>query len=292
MKTAFGEMSDDLQPSPEYAHDIRVIDAEPWDERTAIDELINLQDLAFRADRVGRLDQFGSLVLQMSQIEHAIGNHSEAAAYASEAAGAFVTGGHVVEAVSAYATHAKECCTLESPDLALASLEQVISFRTKASGHDGSPVLDASIIPVLRLSDSFMATYSSNWLVQHYTDDFEYPAAVLPPKSPKPSRHASQSLLESFDQLLDIPLAMDGRQMINFTLRFNWLYKQIARRRFGLPKPERKQAETTAEQISGVMYTSAYRDHRMIKAFDAGDTHGTTLRQLAEHKAKNNYIAL
>jgi hypothetical protein len=289
MKTAFGEMPDDVPTTPEYAHDIRVIDAEPWNERTAVDKLINLQDLAFRADSVGRLDQFGSLVLQMSQIEHAIGNHSEAAAYASEAAGAFVTGGHVVEAVSAHATHAKECCTLESPDLALASLEQVLSLRTKASGHDGSPVLDASIIPVLRLSASFMATYSSSWLVQHYTDDSEYPAVVLPPKTPKPSRHASQSLLESFDQLLDIPLAMDGKEMTNFTFRFNWLYKQIARRRFGLPKAERKQAETTAELISGIMYTSAYRDHRMIKAFDENAAHGMTLRELSKLKADFNY---
>lgn len=235
-----------LQLSPEYACDIQIFDAEPWKEQGPIDELIDLQQRAFLADRLDNYGQFGSLVMEMSRVEHSIGNHSEAAAYANEAAEAFQRGEYREGAIAAHSTLAKEYRTLYSPDLALASLGEVISLRTKLSGeiydsHD--LVLDGDMQPVLRLIQSFTATYNSSWLTHHDTEDKEYPSPCLP-KSARPSRDATESLFYSLDHLVDIPVAVTDKEAAMILLRLCLLYKDLASRRLNLSSTDRKIANS------------------------------------------------
>lgn len=156
----------DPSPTPEYIRDIRIIESEPWNERGPIDELIGLQAEAFKADKEGDLGRFGGAILAMSRMESLIGNHSEAAAYARQAGEAFVSSGnHDGEAVAAFATAAKEHRTLESPELALSSLEDMLVTRSGKlglfdEGCESVPVEES--IPLVRLVRSFTAAYCSS----------------------------------------------------------------------------------------------------------------------------------
>lgn len=140
------------------------MNAAPWNERGPVDELIDLQQQAFQADSDGARGQFGSIVMKMSQIESAIGNHSEAAAYATEATSAFEEAGHLEHAIAAHSILAREHRTLGSPDLALASLQDII--RLKVNGDGGmldtpKPIASAEVMPILRLILSRTAGYRS-----------------------------------------------------------------------------------------------------------------------------------
>ncbi len=274
---------DSIQPSSGYAHDIRSLDAEPWKERGPVDELIELQQWAFQADRAGNSGEFGATVMNMSRVESAIGNHSEAAAYAGEAAEAFEQGGHTEEAVGARSTLAREHRTLFTPDLALASLHDVMKLRTTTPGERGQTgrQMDFAIHPVLRLVASFTMTYLSSSWTYHTAQDNEYPVPLLPPKSPRPSREASEELLSSFDEMLDIPVSMTGKEAAMMLLRLNMLYVHMSKRRLGLSKGARRTAETRASQLAALGFRVGLADPRALRAFEGNDL---TLNEIMQHQ--------
>lgn len=155
---------DIIKPSPGYAHDIQALDAMPWEKHGPVDKLIDLQQRAFRADHAGNYGEFGATVTRMSRIESSLGNHAEAAAHADEAAGVFERGGHTEAAVGAHSTLAKEHRTLYTPNLALASLQDVMRLRTLVPGEreQAGRLVDGNMQPVLRLVASFTMTYLSS----------------------------------------------------------------------------------------------------------------------------------
>jgi hypothetical protein len=235
--------------------------AEPWPQTDKVDELIDLQQQAFRADRVGNYGQFGVLVMQMSKIEGSIGNHTEAAAYAGEAAEAFEQGGLAREALGARSALAREHRITYAPNLALASLQDVLRLRTELSGEEtGSTtsIIDGELKPVLRFVNSFTLTYLNST-----ADDNEYPAYFLP-KSPRPTREATEGLMGNLDELLDMPVSMNGEETAMTLLYIHMLYQQLAERQLGLSKPARKTAKSQATRLA--------LDHTApVKAFEDGD---------------------
>jgi hypothetical protein len=236
-------------PTPDYVRDIRIFDDEPWAVRGPVDELIDLQQRAFASDRAGDYTQFGRVTMQMSGIEHSIGNHSEAAVYATEAAGAFMTAGNAGEAIGAQATLAKEHRTLLSPNLALGTLKDIIELRAQMSGgmKEGHWVLDADMNPVLRLARSFTATYLASKLVGPVElDDPEYPSVYLP-KGPRPSSDASEELLNTLGRIQELPIGvMATNEMAGLLWHLQALHKDLGHRRLNVPGSERGDAKYTA----------------------------------------------
>ncbi|MDB5171060.1 MAG: hypothetical protein JWO35_754 [Candidatus Saccharibacteria bacterium] len=273
-----------FKPSVGYVHDIQIFDAAPREERDAVDRLMDLQQQAFRADRLGNYGQFGSLAMQMSHIERSIGNHSEAAAYADEAAEVFEQGGRTGDAIAARSTLAKEYRTLYSPDLALASLQDVLSLRTILSGStidSKARLLDADIQPVLRLLDSFSCTYLSSGFVGRETSDNDYPAVHLPNKSPRPSRDAVEELVNSLDQLLEIPTSMTSRAALMPLLYLSLAYKRMSHRRFGLNKVDRKIAKSKAESLGSLGFKiGIIKNPQATKLFD--ERRGMTVNDILQ----------
>lgn len=190
-------MSSDGRVTNAARPDSKILDAEPWKERGPVDELIGLQQEAFRADSEGERGEFGSIVMEMSRIESLIGNHSEAAAYAYEAAEAFAQSGRLEDAISAQSTLAKESRTLDSPDMALSALTSALSLRMDWEGDPFDiprPVKTEDAEPVLRLVRSFSAGYFSAKWTPHHTQDLIYPAPFMPRKTRLPSKDVADEL--------------------------------------------------------------------------------------------------
>ncbi|HEX7633439.1 MAG TPA: hypothetical protein VF401_03890 [Candidatus Saccharimonadales bacterium] len=272
---------ENLRPSASYAADIKILDAEPWNADGPIDRLIFLQQQAFAADRSRNHNRFGTIVMEMSGIEHEIGNHSEAAAYAEEAIGAFSQGGDTQSLIAAQSTAAKEYRLLESPDLVLSAVSSVLTNRTRlsqAQNKFAKPVLDGGMHPVLRLANSFAFSYTGGT-----AEDTEYPAYRLRRKSPRPSADAAVGLAATLEQLLDVSVLMQSNEADNTLLWLQMLYIQLAHRKFGLPRSERREAKHTSEQIRNV------RQYVTFSGSDRGSPItevGLPLRELFE-RSKN-----
>lgn len=159
---------------------------------------MELQQQAFRADSAGNHGEFGAIVLHMSRVERSIKNHPGAAAYADEAATAFEQAGDLEGAIAAHSILAREYRTLDSPDLAFASLQAIIRLKRASAGWESdqpTAIPGAEIEPILRLIKSFTACYLSSGLVHYSTEDAQYPAPRLPKGSQRPSEVAAEGLM-------------------------------------------------------------------------------------------------
>jgi hypothetical protein len=226
--------------------DLRILDSEPWRQAgQPVDQLIGLQQQAFVADLAGNHHQFGTVVMAMSQAERDIGNHTEAAAYASEAADAFLKAGSPDDAAAARATEAREYRTLYSPDLALASLSEVLALRQgvlpTSSSDSVAGRLDSRALPTMRLLANFTGTFSRRE-VTHDIDGKAYPAVFIS-KYPRPSKDAAEQFIESLDQMRDLPIAMSGEEASDVLSYMATTYGIISSRHFGLKGAERSRAK-------------------------------------------------
>jgi hypothetical protein len=195
---------DNFEPSPEFARDIKIFDAEPWTVRGPIDNLIDLQQQAFQADYSGNRPEFGAVVMEMSRIESSIGNHSEAAAYADEAAAAFTEEGLREDAIAAHATLAREHRTLDSPSLALASLAELARLKVNWEGgllDVPKRVPDEEVMAIVRLVKSFTHGYLSTSWVLYETGDGRYPTVPVPKGGERPAADAVNRLGEQLVRL-------------------------------------------------------------------------------------------
>jgi hypothetical protein len=244
-----------------------------------VDRLISLQQIAFEADCAGNHRRFGNAVLLMADTEREIGNHSEAAAYADTAAAAFVRGedADLDGALSAHSTLAKEWRTLESPNLAFAALQEVVRLRVAASGKAAgvaSGLVGPELQAVLRLAGSFTATYRSTFLTGTFnTEDPQYPVPHLAFNSPRPSKDASEGLMNSLDGLLEAPVAMTGGSVPTTLLYLQYLYVDLSSRRLNLDKVGRKHADSQRQRLGKVRFTIGLGirpDH--VKSLGRGDT--------------------
>lgn len=253
--------------------DLEILDSEPWREANQpIDVLINLQQQAFEADRAGNYQQFGTVLMTMSRVEHDIDNHGEAAAYASEAAEAFEKAGSVEDATAAHATVAKEYRTLFSPDLAVASLQEVIALTGRGSDcsspDSSSAPLDIKTLPNIRLLANFVSTFSGV-IFEDGKNGIGYPAVVFP-KYPKLNRSTASEFLSSLSGFAQMPLDMTGKEAHSVLFYLHSVYSLVANRRFGLKGMDKNQAKFMADALGRLSFSLALRPDSSNAALLAG----------------------
>lgn len=99
----------------------------------------------------------------------------------------------------------------------------------------------------------------------------EYPVPHLPSKSSRPSREAVEGLLASFDELLDLPVAMAGKEADMTLVRLNMLYVHMAKHRLGLSKRAGSTAETRATQLAELGIKAGLKVPRAVRALESGE---------------------
>lgn len=115
----------------EYAREIRVLDAEPWNEYGTIDQLIELQQQVFMAEAANDRAQTGIIYDQMSTLEASLDNTSEEADYALSAAKSFEKAGMIDQAVASYCVLARSYWALGSPDLGYDAFSYGLNLRVE-----------------------------------------------------------------------------------------------------------------------------------------------------------------
>lgn len=214
------------QPSPEYAADIKQLDAQPWDEHSAVDSLIVLQRDAFLSEVARDHARHGAIALQMADIERSLNNSSEAAAYTQEAVDAFDEGDMAEDAIAASCVLATEYRNLQGPDLAVAAMQRALALRTGDAQTE--TVLDIQISPLFTQLGRLLEPYTNGTMLR---------------KGPRPSRDAMESLFGQTDALLDVPLAVSRQQLSQTTSTLSTTYHVMSRRELGMSSSERKLAK-------------------------------------------------
>lgn len=180
----------ELSPSPEHAHDIRIFDSEPWEGRTAVDDLIDLQNQAFVLELSkdpDKQEKMGAVYTRMADIEGSIDNHGEELGYAYQAIEAFEEAGKRELTIAGYCVAARAAFKMGVSGAGYRSLQSAIATRVSVSqdireelaGVNDDTIIDrhrpapASVLPQITGEESALSAIARSTYANVLNDRYE-----------------------------------------------------------------------------------------------------------------------
>ncbi len=220
--------------SEAYAKDIQRLDAEPWNERGIVDDLVDLQQQAFEAEMAGDDAQAAAFYEQMGVLEGSLHNAAEEADYATTAAGLYETSELYDRAIAAHCVAAKAHHRGGSPELFYGSFKSAVDLRVRVETTASAPAspyaTDEKIVPLLRM----------------FGQEIEHGITF--------SEDTARQLRHDLNTLVELDIYSTAAAVSKATFWLGYCYLVGVAEQQSLPRADRRAARAQSEVVTGVSF--------------------------------------